>query len=64
MELMTIDELSELLRVSRNKVLLMAKRGEIPAFLFCGRLRFDAQEVETWLKENRFKPDVPIRFGS
>ena len=57
MELLTADELSELLRFSRNQIVLMAKRGEIPALSVLGKLRFDANEVESWLKENRLKTE-------
>jgi len=41
-EFLTVDELPELLRVSRNQVVLMARRGNIPAYHIDGRLRFDA----------------------
>ena len=58
MELLTVDELSELLRLSRNKVILMARRGEIPALLVGGKICFDADEIERWLKQNRLKPDL------
>lgn len=60
MELLTVDELSELLKISRNRLILMARRGEIPAFSVDGRLRFDGDEVEKWLKRNR----VPDRGAS
>jgi len=58
MELLLPDELSELLRLPHNKVILMAKRGEIPALYVLGKLRFDANEIERWLKEHRVKPDI------
>ena len=53
MELITADELSELLRISRNQVVLMAKRGDIPCYRVGGRFRFDAVEIEDWLKHQR-----------
>ncbi len=53
MDMLTVDELSELLKISRNRIVLMAKRGNIPAILVLGKLRFDANEIEKWLKENR-----------
>jgi excisionase family DNA binding protein len=46
MELLTVDEVAELLRVSRNKLVLMARRGEIPAISIAGKLRFDAHAPE------------------
>ncbi len=53
MELLTVDELAELLRVSRSRLILMARRGEIPAVQVSGKLLFDMNEVTEWLKRNR-----------
>ena len=53
MELLTVDELAELLRISRNKLILMARRGDIPAISLFGKLLFDADEIGKWLKQNR-----------
>ena len=64
MELLTTDELADILRLPRNRVILMARRGEIPALLLCGKLRFEANEVEVWLKQNRVKPGNPVRLES
>lgn len=50
MELLTVEEIAELLRISRNRVILMARRGEIPSLRVLGKLRFDANEIELWLK--------------
>lgn len=55
MELLTTDELSEILRLSRSRIVLMAKRGEIPAVMLSGRLRFDASEIEKWVNGNRIR---------
>lgn len=49
-EIITADEVAELLRLSSNRVLLLARRGEIPSLLIDGRLRFDAEEIEEWVK--------------
>lgn len=45
MELLTIDEISELLRISPNKLILMARRGDIPAISLFGKLIFDAGQI-------------------
>ena len=58
MELLTVNELAELLKISRNKVVLMARRGEIPAISVGGKLRFDAEEIEKWLKANAISFDA------
>lgn len=57
MEILTTDELADLLRISRNKVILMAQRGELPTLRIMGKLRFDADEVENWLKLHRQKSE-------
>lgn len=44
---------AELLGLSPETVARMAQRGEIPSRLIAGRYRFDLQEVEAWLEEQR-----------
>ena len=61
MELLTVDEVSELLKVSRNQVVLSATRGEMPALKGLGKLRFDATEIESWLKKNQLKAETSER---
>lgn len=56
MELLTVDELAELLRLSRNRIILMARNGDLPALRLDGRLRFEATEIEDWLRQNRVRP--------
>ena len=53
MEILTADEVAELLRISRNRVILMARRGAIPSLLIDGRVRFDASEIQDWIKMQR-----------
>jgi len=57
LEILTPDEVGELLRLSPNRVVLLARRGEIPFLTIDGRLRFDARDVEDWLRSHR--SDVP-----
>ena len=52
-EILTAEEVGELLRLSSNKVILMARRGELPYFTLDGRVRFDAADVENWLKARK-----------
>jgi excisionase family DNA binding protein len=52
-DILTADEVSELLRISPNRVMLLARRGEIPFLRIDGRLRFDARDVEDWLRSQR-----------
>lgn len=44
---------AKLLGLSPETVARMARRGEIPSKLVAGRYRFDLQEVEAWLEEQR-----------
>jgi excisionase family DNA binding protein len=52
-ELLTVGELADLLRVSENRVLILVRRRELPSISIDGRIRFDAQEIEDWLKFKR-----------
>lgn len=52
-EILTPNEVAELLRLSPNRVLLLARRGEIPSLVIDGRVRFDAGEIEDWIKLKR-----------
>jgi excisionase family DNA binding protein len=56
MEILTPDEVAELLRISRNRVVLMARRGAIPSLLIDGRVRFDGSEIQDWIKMQRGDP--------
>jgi excisionase family DNA binding protein len=56
MEILNSDELAALLQAPRSKVILAAKRGEIPAYLLFGKLLFDADEISEWIKKLRLQP--------
>jgi excisionase family DNA binding protein len=58
LEILTPDEVGELLRISPNRVMLLARRGEIPYLKIDGRVRFDARDVEDWLRSQR--SDAPL----
>jgi len=62
MELLNVDEVATLLQLSRSKVILLAKDGDIPAYLLLGKLRFDADEIAAWLKKLRVQPGDPVRL--
>jgi excisionase family DNA binding protein len=57
-ELLTPDEFAELLRLPANRVVALARRGEIPFLMIDGRMRFDARDIEDWLRYQR--SDAPI----
>lgn len=47
-EILTVEEVGALLRLSPNRVILLARRGKIPSSTIDGRLRFDAEAIEDW----------------
>jgi len=55
-ELLTAEDLSELLKMSPNQIVLRARRGTIPAINLFGKLRFNAVEIDAWLESNRITP--------
>jgi excisionase family DNA binding protein len=57
-EILTPDEVGELLRLSANRVIVLARRGEIPFLTIDGHVRFDAKDIEDWLRYQR--SDAPI----
>jgi excisionase family DNA binding protein len=57
-EILTPDELGTLLRLSANRVVVLARRGEIPFLTIDGHVRFDAKDIEDWLRYQR--SDAPV----
>jgi excisionase family DNA binding protein len=61
-EILTPEEVGELLRVSSNKIIAMARRGELPFLMLDGRMRFEAGDVEDWIKARKIGPGTaPVR---
>jgi excisionase family DNA binding protein len=61
-EILTPEEVAELLRLSSNKIIAMARRGELPFLLLDGRMRFEAQDVEDWIKARKIgSMPTPLR---
>ena len=52
-EILTPEEVGGLLRLSPNKVILLARQGELPFLILDGKMRFDAQDVEDWVKARK-----------
>jgi hypothetical protein len=59
-ELLTPDELAELFRppISANRLVALARRGEIPYLVIDGHIRFDVRDVEGWLEHQRSNASV------
>jgi excisionase family DNA binding protein len=52
MELMTVKEVADLLRLSVNQVYLLKNTGEIPGSVRVGKaIRFDKAVIEAWIKK-------------
>lgn len=49
--LLTIEEASRYLRISRAKTYLMAKRGELPAVRMGRSVRIRRDRLDAWLDE-------------
>ncbi len=53
-ELLTVKEVSEILRIHPMTVYEQARVGRLPGFrLPSGRWRFDRREIEAWIRETR-----------
>ncbi len=52
-ELLTVDEVAELLRLTKKGVYSMVEARRIPHFKVSNRVRFARADVVRWLEENR-----------
>jgi len=50
LELITPEDLADLLKVSKDWLYARARDGELPAFRFGRSVRFRRSDVEAWLK--------------
>ena len=53
LEILTAEEVGELLRITPSRVLLLARRRELPSLIVGGRVRFDAAELQGWIDSQR-----------
>jgi len=47
---LTIEELSEYLKIGRTKLYRLAQEGTIPTSKVGGQWRFDRDEIDKWMK--------------
>ena len=52
-KLMTINEVAELLSVSRRSIDRLIAAGEIPYCIILSRKRFDPDEIADWIERNK-----------
>ncbi|HUR33133.1 MAG TPA: helix-turn-helix domain-containing protein [Vicinamibacterales bacterium] len=58
-ELLTTDELAQLLRTTRKAVYAMAERGQLPGTIRVGkRLRYRSRAIYDWLEQQEERPRV------
>ncbi len=50
---LTIDGLSDYIKIGRTKLYRMAQEGEIPASKVRNQWRFDREEIDKWMKRQR-----------
>lgn len=58
MKLMTVQELSEMLRVKVKTLYQWAELRQIPCIKINGVLRFDQDDIIQWIEENKKMPST------
>jgi excisionase family DNA binding protein len=56
-EVLTVEEVADLLKVHRTTVYRMLKSGELPAFKIGSDWRFNRVRIEEWLKSRTQPPE-------
>jgi len=50
---MTLEEVAQYLKVSKDSIYRLAQRGEIPASKIGNLWRFNREEIDVWMKNKR-----------
>lgn len=58
-----VAEIAKLLGVTPQHIYKMAARGAIPSFRISGSVRFDPDDVATWLQGKQTPVVAPRRIG-
>jgi excisionase family DNA binding protein len=56
MQITTVKELSEFLKIKEKTIYQWAESGKIPCFKFNGALRFDLNDIKTWMESCKKVP--------
>lgn len=51
--MMTVEEVASKLNISKKTVYEWSKKGNLPSYLLGQGLRFDRQEIEDWIQNNK-----------
>jgi excisionase family DNA binding protein len=52
-EILTLNEVAQLLKVADKTVYTMAQKAEIPAFKVRGQWRFKRADIDRWIEEQK-----------
>jgi excisionase family DNA binding protein len=60
-EILTLKEVTDLLKVAQKTVYTMAQNKEIPAFKVRGQWRFRREDIDRWIDQqtDQKKPELP-----
>lgn len=56
MQILTVKEVSEMLKIKPSTVYAWAEQGIMPCIKINGTLRFDENDILTWLKRSKKEP--------
>ena len=62
MTLMTIDEVSQLVRLSISTIYRLSSERKIPHVKVSGRLLFDNDRIEQWVQEQAVEVRQPLKM--
>lgn len=60
-EFLTVDEVSEMIRLSKGTVYNMKCNGQIPCIKKGSRVLFEREVIEKWLREDRRKTNKQLQ---
>ena len=55
-QLLSVKELSNLIKVKKNTVYAWASQKRIPHIKLCGKILFDPDEIKKWVEKNKVTP--------
>ncbi|MGH8501620.1 MAG: helix-turn-helix domain-containing protein [Gammaproteobacteria bacterium] len=55
-EILTLPEVTHLLKVAEKIVYTMAQKGGLPAFKFRGQWRFKHADIDDWIESRKAMP--------
>jgi DNA binding domain, excisionase family len=63
-ELLTSSEVAKILNISKVGVYRLTEKRQIPFFKVMGSLRFDKNDIKSYLRQNRIEPVGSQHYGS